>query len=266
MEMDGMEMDMEMDMEGMEMDMEGMGGLGFGTGSSSDPGDNRYFNASFEPITGAALRTALTSNSPSDASLAVAKRIPVMMSFNMDQRAVHELLAACGSADLMVEVNQVRVLPKSASSAGGMMMGGMDEMEGEDMMGGGMGGGMGMGMGMGMGGGGMPGMDQVDEFPLDMSVEIYGIIYIYNQPDPAKFGVEQVTEDTVIDGATETIGGTPVAPTAPIEGELPTPTQPAPSAPVPAQPAAPDPNTAAPPVTAAPGGGPPTAILPPVQP
>ena len=39
-----------------------------------------------EPITGAELRAALTSNSPNDASLAVAKRVPVMMSLNMDQR------------------------------------------------------------------------------------------------------------------------------------------------------------------------------------
>jgi hypothetical protein len=90
-----------------------------------------------------------------------------------------------------------------------------------------------------------------------MSVEIYGIIYIYNPPDPEKLGVMQVTEDTIIDGATETLGGESVAPapadTPPgqAEGELPTP-QPA---------ATPDGNQAASPP---PGGGvrPPTAMLP----
>jgi hypothetical protein len=204
-----------------------MGGGGIAV--TLDPADNRYVNAALEPITGATLRSALTSNSPSDAALAVAKRVPVMMSLNMDQRAVHELIAACGSADLMVEVHQVRLLPEMAGG-GSMGMGGdmMDEgMMEMDMGGMGMGmGGMG-GMGMGMGGMGAAGsVEPVDETPLDMSVEIYGIIHIYNPPDPVKLGVEQVTEDTVLDGATETIGGEKVAtqpPAAAVEGELPTP-------------------------------------------
>jgi len=42
-----------------------------------------------------------------------------------------------------------------------------------------------------------------------MSVEVYGIIYIYNPPDPAKLGVEQVTEDTVIDVVEGTMGNQP---------------------------------------------------------
>ena len=39
-----------------------------------------------------------------------------------------------------------------------------------------------------------------DQFPLDLDVEIYGIIYIYNPPFAEKLGVEKVNEDTVIDG------------------------------------------------------------------
>ena len=70
-------------------------------------------------------------------------------------------------------------------------------------------GGMGGGPG-GMGGGGaMGGAADDSEFPLDMSVEVYGIIYIYNPPDPAKLGVEQVTEDTVIDVVEGTMGNQP---------------------------------------------------------
>lgn len=226
----GMEMEMmEMEMGGMdmEMDMEGTGGT---MAVMLDPGDNRYVNASLEPITGAQLRSALTSNSPTDASLAVAKRVPVMMSVAIDQRAVHELLAACGSADLMVQVRQVRVLPNSATAGGGDMMGmGGDEMGMEDEMGGyGMDGGMG---GMGGGGGGGFSNKPESEFPLDVTCEVYGIIQIYNPPDPAKFGVEAVTEDTIIDGETETIGGqagtkpstTNDAPPAQVNDELPTP-------------------------------------------
>ncbi|MGI9472495.1 MAG: hypothetical protein ACR2NZ_13220 [Rubripirellula sp.] len=226
MGMDGMD---EMSMGGFDMD-EGMGGA---TVEAVDPADNRYLNGLLEPIDGSSLRSALTSNSPSDASVAVAKRVPVMLSLNMDQRAVHELVAICGSADLMVEVSQVRVLPKNASSGGMGGMGGMDMgMDDEGM-------GMEMGMG-GMGGMGggmtrMPGSDEVEEFPLDMSVEIYGIINIYNPPDPVKLGVEQVDQDTVIDG--ESMSGEAVADTTPV------PVTPDPVPTTPAVPTAPEPET-----------------------
>ena len=228
-----------MGMEGMpDMDM-GMGGMedmGGGIGGSTtekDPADNRYLNVSNEPIEGATLRSALESNSPNDASLAVAKRVPVMMKLNMNQTAVHELVAICGSADLMVEVHQVRVLPQGSAGGGmGGMEGGMDGGEGDMDMGMGMGGDMGGGPG-GMGGMGRGGMDagggggfpgggaDESEFPLDMSVEIYGIIYIYNPPDPGKLGVEQVNEDTVIDVVDGTMGNQPNENAAP--GVTPTP-------------------------------------------
>ncbi len=144
--MGGMGMEMMMEME-MDMgSMEDYGGMDMGgMMTSSDPADNRYVTAGLVPITGAELRAALTSNSPNDASLAVAKRVPVMMSLNMDQRSVPDLLAVCGSAPLMVAVNQVRVLPKNASASGGgggMGMGMEDsmDMDMEMSMGGGMGG------------------------------------------------------------------------------------------------------------------------------
>ena len=213
---------MGMGMEGMpDMDMDmgmGMGDMGgggpSGTTGKLDPAENRYLNVSNEPIAGATLRSALESNSPNDASLAVAKRVPVMMKLKMNQTAVHELVALCGSADLMVEVHQVRVLPQGTAGGGmGGMEGGMDGGEGDmdmDMgMGGDMGGGPGGMGGMGPGGMGSGGGADDSEFPLDMSVEIYGIIYIYNPPDPIKLGVEQVDEDTVIDVVDGTMGNQP---------------------------------------------------------
>lgn len=192
---------MDMGSSGMS-DMRGMGGMegmaGMGAGVEVDPGDNRYVDVAGKPLLASQLRSALSSNSPDDAKIAVAKRIPIMMSLKMDQRAVPDLIAKCGSAQLMVEVRQVRILPTGASSnmmAGGDMgsgsggggYGGMAMMESS---------GMGAGSGMAMGGG-TPGNEQ---FPLDLDVEIYGIIYIYNPPLAEKLGVEQVTEDTVIDG------------------------------------------------------------------
>jgi hypothetical protein len=225
--------DMDMGMGGMD-EMGGMGGMGGMSGSAeaADPAENRYWNVSNEPIAAATLRNALESNSPNDASLAVAKRVPVMMKLNMNQTAVHERVALCGSADLMVEVHQVRVLPQNATAGGGMGGGMGGDMEGgdEDMDMGGMGMGMGMGMGGGSGGGmggpgggGFPGgAADESEFPLDMSVEIYGIIYIYNPPDQAKLGVEEVTEDTVIDVVEGTMGNQPSdAATPPADGTTP---------------------------------------------
>ncbi len=181
-------------------------------GVTIDPADNRYVNEALEPIAGSALREALTSNKPADVGLAIAKRVPVMLSLKMDQRAVPELLAACGSAPLMVEVKQVRLLPPGESNSQSDMSGGMSDMSG--------------GMDMGMGGGmGAPTLSTgpVVEFPLDMSVEVYGLINIYNPPDPIKLGLDQVTKDNV----DELLDDAPKATT--VIDELPTPTPPAPA-------------------------------------
>jgi hypothetical protein len=224
-----------MDMGMMDGGYDDYGGMGDGDYSSmdsgmsfaesTDPADNRYVNEQLESIAGSSLRAALTSNSPSDVALAVAKRVPVMMSLKMDQRAVSELLAACGSAPLMVEVKQVRILPtgNSPSAAGG---GGGDAYGGDygsDMDSGGYGGDMG-----GDGGyGAAPvaaAVTPAKEFPLDMNVEVYGLIYIYNPPDPAKLGLEQVTKETVaelVDDPTSPAGAAPQA-----NGELPVPQSP----------------------------------------
>lgn len=183
----GMGMIMDEDMGFEDMIDFGMDSGMMGMGEATDPADNRYVNELLEPIAGEALRTALTSNSPSDVALAVAKRVPVMMSLKMDQRAVSELLAACGSAPLMVEVKQVRILPASESAgvAYGGNMGFGDDLDG--------------GFGSDMGGnfGAATSTEPAKEFPLDMNVEVYGLIYIYNPPDPAKLGLEQVTKENV---------------------------------------------------------------------
>ncbi len=74
-----------------ETDMDSDMGMSMGGDSvsvASDPADNRYVDTALNPITGAQLRGALASNSPDDANLAVAKRVPVMMSLQMDQRYV----------------------------------------------------------------------------------------------------------------------------------------------------------------------------------
>lgn len=215
-----MESDMSYDMMGSgsggsEMDYMGSG-MGFdGQMEAVDPGDGRYVDPQGVPVESSAMRAALSSNSPSDAFMAVAKRVPVMMTLKMDQNALPELLSACGSAPLMVEVKHVRVLPASGAGAmtgsggGGMGMGmGSGMPGGSDMSGSGSGyeGAGGDSMygdmsgGMPGGSGGMSGGNRAEAFPMDLVIEVYGIIHIYNPPSAEALGIEQVDENTVVDG------------------------------------------------------------------
>src|SRR5690606_30403558 len=202
------EMDpMSIGMSGESSGMYGPGGIEGGEGMGAepvvvDPGENRYVDTQGVPLTSSQLRTALSSNSPTDAFMAVAKRVPVMMSFKMDQRSVPELLAACGSAPLMVEVRQVRILPPGAATAsamGGAMgsssMSGYDSYSSDPTMSVGMDSGYDSGGGMGTSG---AGRGTGEQCPFDLTVEVYGIIYIYNPPHTDALGIEQVTEDTVV--------------------------------------------------------------------
>ena len=215
---------------------------------SADPGDNRYVNLQLEPITGVQLRTALQGKTPEDANIAVAKRVPVMMAFQMDQRAVPDLIAACGSAELMVEVRQVRILPDDGAGfdgGGSSSSYGEDEEESydDDEEG---------------GGGFMPiavKTEPAKEFPFDMSVEVYGLIYIYNPPQAEKLGVDQVDQNTVINGV-------PVLDADAPQDALPAPGSIPPATETPADASAPADDAAAPPASdSAPAAAtPPTAI------
>ena len=237
--MDGMYGGSMDDMYEMESGGGAMGGMGAAV--IGDAGDSRYVDTEMRPITAADLRTKLTSKNPEDAPIAVAKRVPVMMSVQIDQRYIPELVAACGSAKLMVEVKQMRIKPKGSASTASMGGGGMDSMdEMEDMGGGG---------GPGMGG---PGMETaVDEYPLDVQCEIKGLIYMYNPPDELALGVKKVTKDTVTEGALPAPNAaTPAAGTPPAAG------QPAPAAGTPPPAGQPAPAAGTPPATPPPAASP----------
>ena len=180
------------DMDGMMGGMAGMGGGGGGGGGgpsegtdegaddsiggnssddepSNDPGDLRYVDDTYQPLAISELRTALNITSESRnvrPKLAIAKRYPTRIRLTIDLRYLHQFLAACGNAELSIEVLQVRInapsgMNKGGSDAGGMGgMGGMEgggTSEGEGGMGD-MGGAMGgMGGAMGGMGGAVPG-------------------------------------------------------------------------------------------------------------
>ena len=149
----GMEMGGDGEYDPYDGDMMGSEGgdmYGASTAVSRDPADNRYVDANFVAVTGEDLRSKMQSSSPEDAYFAVAKRVPVRMRFSIDQRKVHEFLANCGSADLMLEIRQVRLGDTvAAAGAGG---GGMSSYGGGPELG--FGEGMGMGEGLGTGGNG----------------------------------------------------------------------------------------------------------------
>ncbi len=200
-----------------------------------DPADYRYVDPKdFTPLTGEKIRNALKSDDPDSAFLVVAKRMPVRLRVNMDQRKLNRLLAECGNADLPVEIRQVRInrppAPVSGRSGGGMggmggMGGGMDMALGGDGAPGMDPGGMGA-MGGGPPGmsGGIPGMDGGDSYgmpgmgaggtrgssggrrlsdssPYDVDVELWGLIYIYNPVDMDKLGIERKGEEAAAESA-----------------------------------------------------------------
>lgn len=166
----------------------GMGGpMGGGGG---DPADRRYVDKDYKPLEGSKLRSDVTS-SPTDVYLAVAKRMPVRLVCQIDQRKIHKLLAECGNSPLTVEVRQVRIgenagkgAQSGSGSFGSMSMGGMGSGSSADFM-------SNMssayssdsssdgssGYGAMMGGGNNAGAASTAN---DVMVEIYGIVYIYN--------------------------------------------------------------------------------------
>ena len=168
------------------------GQVGDGT---NDPANGRYVDQNLAPVGGKSLREAFTKVTPETAYLAIAKRVPVRIGLQMDERAVWDLLANCANARLPLEVKQVRfhshepgnrgTLASKFSDGAGRPSGdgeskGADARQGmqqmEEMMK--------KGGGGGAGESGKAGKNQAALSGYDIPVEIYGIIYLYNPVDP----------------------------------------------------------------------------------
>jgi hypothetical protein len=205
----------------------GSGGMGEGSApggdpaSAVDPADNRYISfateTDFQPRKGAELRESIRTVSAANAVDAVAKRVAIRMRLKIDPSGLSRLITACGNADLLLEVYQVRVNTEPAGATGsvgggfGGFGGGTGGSKG-GMSGGGMGlGGMGMGgMGMGSsmddgyggegsgssyGGGGFgSGTAVLEDTSAEISVEIFGLIYLYNPDNIVSLGTDLAPE------------------------------------------------------------------------
>ena len=92
------------------------------------------------------------------------KRLPVYLNLEMNQNEITRLLTHCANYPLPVEVKQLRINPESKDDRSTQS----DSRKGAS---------------------GEPvGSSPTARGPLDVTVEIHGIIYIYNPPDPAKLG------------------------------------------------------------------------------
>ncbi len=158
---------------------EGMGEPGGMSGP--DPAEERYVDKDYQPLPAETLRKVMGSTesiAPEEAYLAVAKRIPVRMRISIDQKRLPKFLVECANAELTVEVRQLRVNP---TDDGSLMPSGMGREVGrlprvsprESMR-------------PGMGGE----QPEINNFPFDVTAEIYGIIYLYNPVDDRALGIE----------------------------------------------------------------------------
>jgi hypothetical protein len=140
-----------------------------------DPADGRYVDTNFKPLTGAQLRSAMNLVNATDAVNAVAKRVPVRMRLKVDDR-FGRLITECGNGKMMLEVLQVRYNTEDASGPGGS--GGGSASRPAFGSGGGTGGLMNTGESPAPGAGGQASVEPSGE----VSIEIYGLIYLYNPP------------------------------------------------------------------------------------
>ncbi len=176
-----------------------------------DPADGRYISFAaesvFQPRKGEELRTAIREVSSSNAVDAVVKRVPIRMRLKVDPSRLSRLISACGSAELRLEVYQVRwnTDPAPAVGLGGGGMSGYDGgggskgamgsgmgMPGGDMGGDGYGSGGSSGYGSGGYGAGAGAVFAAQDELAEISVEIFGLIYLYNPVSIHSLGTEML--------------------------------------------------------------------------
>jgi hypothetical protein len=157
----------------MYVDESGMGGT---QAVGPDPGEGRYVDKDYKKLEENKLRTvmqATESVAPEDAYLVVAKRIPVRMRLKVDQRKFHRLLVECANSELTIEVREVRVNPSKSLVGGNSYRGGSDEYSPNSQS----------------------TVQDEKTFSYDLTVEIYGIVYIYNPVDRNIIGDEEAEGD-----------------------------------------------------------------------
>jgi hypothetical protein len=180
-------------------------GTSGGAAGPADPAENRYVDKDYKPLAATKIRSDVTA-SPTDVYLAVAKRMPVRLVCQIDQRKIHKLIAECGNSPLTVEVRQVRIggnAGKGGTGGYGGGYGGYGSSYGDDTsssftedsssgsydlsMG---------GYGGGYGSGGADAARALAQSMNDITVEVYGIVYIYNPVNQKALGITETQNGT----------------------------------------------------------------------
>ena len=180
--------------------------------NAADPGNWRYVDKFNVPLAGAQLRAALAPPAPGVtvdpqvALLTVAKRMPVRIRLEIDQRRLNKLLIEFGNAPLPVEVRQLQINRQPAAigdpssffaglgapggGQGAYPGGGEGFNQGASPFPGGRGG---YGEGMGSQPGVQPGVGSLTrDATVDTNLirlELYGIVYLYNPVNRATLGL-----------------------------------------------------------------------------
>ena len=158
----------------------------------------RYLGAEDQP---------LTAETP--APFAEFNRMPICLKLVVDQRRIQDVLVNCANCSMPIDIRHVRVNPDNAGSSpmGGSSGGG--RMSSGRMSSGPMGGGPASSGPMGGESGnvsmiGRSELSQTGGYGADaIRIEIYGIINIFNEPDPEIFGTGVTEEEAAEDGEAE---------------------------------------------------------------
>jgi hypothetical protein len=111
------------------------------------------------------------------------RRLPVRMRLQMDPRWIPKMLVECANAPLPVEVQRLRINPEKSGVGFDMAAMGGEGGGGDGGYRGGMGGYRGGGEGRSYGGEGGYSPSIAPTADL-VTVEVEGLVYIYNAPDP----------------------------------------------------------------------------------
>ena len=159
--------------------MGGMGGPGGMDGEPMDPAEFRYVNNDHIPMSASNLRASASAEN--GGVLGVAKRMPVRVKMLVDQRSLYKLLVECANSPLTVEIHQVRFNPDVIESgSGGAAVGGGPQTTRRQA--------------------GITGKDTGKKREtFDVTVELYGLIYIYNPVNRQMLGYDDSAEPTADD-------------------------------------------------------------------
>ena len=172
----------------------------------SSPFHGRYVDENFEPIPAETVRSVLKGKPgelpEKNLELIVAKRVPVRLGVVMKETKISEFIAECAKSPFTFEIHQVRI-NKHVPGEGIQLSGEITKKNkngrpGDNLSIGGLGGKGGAGMeregGRGSGDDGGDGVvvGEVDtRNSVDVKVEFYGVVKIYNKVDEARLSGQQ---------------------------------------------------------------------------